>query len=98
MSDTVRWEFGRADDFGAELQDERAFNDQQGSDTDGIYRSLTSQFDGGAFTDQTASLNSGHLSLHDEVDSGSVSATSGLDDMQNSQYQGMSRAISRLQG
>ena len=98
MTDQVRWEFGRADDFRADLQDERAFNESQGAETDAIYKSLNSQFDGGARTGETTSLNSGHMRLHDEVDGGSASALGGLDDMQNSQMSGMNRAISRLQG
>lgn len=98
MTDHVRWEFGRADDFRADLQEERAFNQAQGADTDAVYKSLTASFDGGAMTGETTSLNGGHMRLHDEVDGGSVSALNGLDDMQNGQLTGMNRAISRLQG
>lgn len=97
-SDHIRWEFAAADDFNADLQGERAFNSDQNTATDGTYRSLTGQLDGGSGTDQNLSLNRGHDQFYDEVDTSGNRAIQGLTDASESHRSGMTRAISRLQG
>lgn len=96
--DQIRWEFAAADDFGADLRGERAFNADQGSATEATYRSLTGQLDGGSGTDQNLSLNRGHSQFYDEVDTSGDRAMQGLTDASESHRSGMTRAISRLQG
>ncbi|MBA2418322.1 MAG: hypothetical protein H0V59_05170 [Nocardioidaceae bacterium] len=97
-SDHIRWDFAAADDFDAELSNEKAFNADSLGQTDGAYRSLSGQLDGGSGSDQNMSLNRGHISLYDEVGTAGVQAQTGLADMQESHRSGMTRALNRLQG
>ncbi len=97
-SDHIRWEFAAADDFDAELSNERAFNADSLSETEGTYHSLSGQLDGGSGSDQNLSLNRGHSNLYDEVGTAGQQAQTGVGDMQESHRSGMTRALNRLQG
>ena len=96
--DHIRWEFAAADDFGADLQSERAFNEDQNSATEGTYRSLLGQLDGGSGTDQNMSLNRGHTAMYEDVGAAGDRSLQGLTDATESHRSGMTRALNRLSG
>lgn len=97
-SDHIRWDFAAVDDFDAELSNEKTFNADALDRTDGAYRSLSAQLDGGSGSDLNLSLNRGHLGLYDEVDGAGIKAQTGVGDMQEIHRAGMTRALNRLQG
>jgi hypothetical protein len=96
--DHVLWNTGVADNHGAELQSWKAADSDQAADTDGTYKSLIGQFNGGVGTDVTAGINQSHARLFDDIDGAHMSAINGLNQQQDDQTNGMQRAITRLQG
>ncbi|HYJ69076.1 MAG TPA: hypothetical protein VEX15_15615 [Nocardioidaceae bacterium] len=98
MGDHVLWNTGVADNHGAELQSWKAADVDQAGDTDGTYKSLIGQLNGGVGTDMTAGINQSHSRLFEDIDGAHMAAINGLNQQQDDQSTGMQRAMTRLQG